>query len=549
MVEHHVANVRVVGSNLITRYILLQHFYGETCKMSDDDSEKKEKKGVKKAGPKKAAPKKAGPKKAGPKKAAPKKAGPKKAAPKKAAPKKAAPKKAGPKAPPKAEKKESPPPEKGIIENFKNEFISFEKETLPNCRVKFTVNPQQPLWDKAEKTAIKKIAKEISIPGFRKGKAPASLILKKHPEQVKESTESAIADLCFSECQKEARVPILHGNNNVSFHFGKDDDEKTLFFSFESEPEIPALNVSDFSLKATDDKEIDEKRVDEEVDQVRSFYATWEEITDRGIEEGDFVLLDIDDMDGDAPVQVFNGARFEVKEEKMATWMRDLVVGKNKDDVIEGISEPEASASEEDKESFKKKKVRITIKTVEKSTLPEVDEELAKKVGTKDVAEMKQNLKNLIKMKADRERIETLRSDIEKQMIDKVIFEVPATLLEKEANHRVSQLFSNPAFKKKWEEELSEEEKDERKEEIKEKATQAIRLFYLCRDIIGKNNIPVGDEDMQSSCTSVLEMMYADQSKLQYQSMSEDQKQMALTQVMMHKAEEHIISELEKSNR
>ncbi|MCH9617377.1 MAG: Trigger factor [Chlamydiia bacterium] len=160
---------------------------------------------------------------------------------------------------------------------------------------------------------------------------------------------------------------------------------------------------------------------------------------------------------------------------------------------------------------------------------------------------MKEKLKVLIASKAARKNTETLREGIEKQLIEKVIFDVPASLLEKEANHRVSQLFNNPEFKKQWEEELSEEEKEARKVEIKEKATQAIRLFYLCRDIVNSNKISVGDADMKTAYDSVLDMMYADQTKLQYQSMNEEQKQMALTQVMMHKAEDFIVEQIKKA--
>jgi trigger factor len=494
------------------------------------------------------------------KKVAVKKATTTKKAPAKATAKKAPVKKAAAAKTPKTPAKEAAPaktpakevakaeaPVKGIIETFKTESISFEKETLPNCRIKYTAVPAQPLWDKARKQAIKNIAKEVSIPGFRKGKAPESIILKKHGAQVIQSTETALADICFAECQKEAKMPILHGNNNVSFHVEGEGTEKKLYFAFEAEPTLPALDFGAFSLAKTETEEVDEKRVEEEIDQVRSFYANWEQIEDRAVEEGDFVLLDIDDLDQDPPARVFNAARFEVTEKKMVSWMRDLVIGLKKDVTIEGISKADDDASDEDKESFKEKKVSITVTSIEKSTLPAIDDELAKKVGTQDVAEMKEKLKALIASKAARKNTETLRESIEKQLIEKVIFDVPASLLEKEANHRVSQLFNNPEFKKQWEEELSEEQKEVRKAEIKDKATQAIRLFYLCRDIVNTNKISVGDSDLKSDYDSVLDMMYADQTKLQYPSMNEEQKQMALTQVMMHKAEDYIVEQVKKA--
>ena len=459
---------------------------------------------------------------------------------------------AAPKEPkePKAVKEVPPAQEiRGAVTTFQTELVDFEKETFPHCKIKYLAKPKQPLWEKARKQALKKISKDISIPGFRKGKAPLNIILQKYGTQIEKQTENEVADICFEECQKVGKTPILHNHNNVSFHIdGKESTDPTFVFSFDAEPALPKLDYSKFQLKAIPAVVVDEKQIAEELDQIRGFYATWEQIHDRAVEMGDFVVLNIDDMDQEHPSQVFNEARFEVTEEKMAVWMRDLVVGKNIGETVLGVSKPDLSASEEDKNTFKEKKVRITIVSIEKSTLPEIDDTLAMKLGAKDLVALKTTLQHLVESKALRASMEELRHDIEQQMIDKIIFDVPAILLEQEANHRMSQLFNNANFKKKWSEELTDEEKEKKKAEIKEKSTQAIRLFYLCREIVNSNRISVGPSDMDSSFDSLLEMMYGDQTKLQYKSMTEDQKQMALTTVMMHKAQDHIIHQLQKSN-
>ncbi len=434
-----------------------------------------------------------------------------------------------------------------VATTMDNDNLSFEKQTLSHCRVKYSVTPKAPLWEKAKKEAVKKVSKDISIPGFRKGKAPAHIIESKYSSQIHQQTDSCLADLCFAECQKEAKVPILQGNNNISFHAEGKDEHKKLFFEFETEPSVPEIHLADFSLPKHETDTIDEKRVSEELDNVRSFYAEWKQIEDRPVKEGDFVLLDIYDLDQNPPSRVFNNARFEVKEAKMVSWMRDLVIGLSVGESIEGISKPDSSASLEDKEAFKEKNIKITLGAIEASILPEINDDLAKKLGAPTVSVLKERLEKLVASKAARATNELLRDSIEQQMIEKVLFEIPGSLLEREANHRMNQLFEDAEFKRTWEEELSEEQKTVKKEEIKEKSTQAIRLFYLCRNIVGKNHISVGHEDMNSSFDSVLDMLYADQKKLQYKSMTEDQKQMVLTRVMMQKAEDHIIRQLQQA--
>ena len=63
----------------------------------------------------------------------------------------------------------------------------------------------------------------------------------------------------------------------------------------------------------------------------------------------------------------------------MAKWMRDLVIGKNTGESVEGVSVPDDDASQEDKENLKPKKVRLTIKAIDTATLPDSTTPLPKK--------------------------------------------------------------------------------------------------------------------------------------------------------------------------
>jgi trigger factor len=435
--------------------------------------------------------------------------------------------------------------EQAIIETFQGEGLHFEKKTLPHCKIIYRATPEKSLWEKARSHAVKKISKDISIPGFRKGKAPESFILDKYRTQIEGQTELELANMCFQQCQKSAKTPILQAHNNIGYHIeDKKADPVVFVFDFESEPSIPSIPYDQLQLKQVDEVVIDEKKIQEDIDLIRSFYATWEQITDRAVEMGDFLLLDIEDMDQEPPAKIFNSARFEVSEEKMAPWMKALVLGKNIGDVSLGSSQPDESASLEDKENFKEKKVRITIHGIEKSTLPSFDDAFAKKLGAENINEVKEKITHLLKEKIARERATQLRLDIEEQLIEKVLFDIPKTLLEQEANHRMSQLLNNPSFKKEWENDFTDEQKEAKKAEIRQKSTQAICLYYLCTTVVSQNHISVSPSDMETSFDSVLEMMYADKNKLQYKSSSQEEKQMALTQVMIQKAEDFIVNHL-----
>lgn len=433
------------------------------------------------------------------------------------------------------------------VDHFEGERVKVEVTHEPRCRVSMKVSAVGPLMNAAKKDAIRKIAKEVSIPGFRKGKAPASLIEKKFARDLAQGWEREFANLSFKEAQALARIPLLNGNGNGNITYKMEKltgEEGKIVFHFETEPLVPELDYDLFDLKDTKKVTVDDEKIDETIKSIRMFYATWDQVTDRAVQESDFVILDIDDMDQDPPVQAFSNTRFEVSKSGMATWMRDLVLGKKLEESAEGISEPEKTDSEEVKNSFQKKKVRLHIKGIEHANLPPLDDDLAMRVGVKSVAELRERLQELLSKQANEMHDKELRDSIGEQLIAKISFDIPGSVLEKEANHRLSHMLRNASFAKKWKESMSEEEKNQQKAEVTKQSENAIRLFYLCRAIVTKNNLSLSDEELHPTYSSILEMMFADPNKVNYQNQSKEQQAIEFSKFMMAKAQDFIVSKV-----
>ena len=437
------------------------------------------------------------------------------------------------------------PPENLIIHNFYSDKVDLEVKTAPKCRVTLTIKAKKAVMDDAKKDAIKQVSKEVSIPGFRKGKAPASLIETKYPGAITKAWDGSFADFAFKEGQNLARIPVLNGSSKINYQVTSlKENEGEVSFQFEREPEVPAIDYSAITLKDTAPVIITDENVDNTIRSIQMFYAKWNQVTERAVQEGDFVVLDIDDLDGEAPVPAFSGSRFEVAKGKMADWMREAVLGKNLNEAIECVSQPDEKESEEVKKEFKHKKVKITIKGVEEAILPPFDDEFAKRIGASTVDELKSKLKKLLKDQEEFRMQSGLREEITDEILLKVNFEVPGSMLEQEANYRMSQLFKQPDFLKKWKSEMSEEEKEAKKAEIIKHAEDAIKLFYLSRKILAENNLGVTESDLNPNYESLLDMMFADQSLMNYKNQSEEHKAITLSKHMMAKAQDFIIAKI-----
>jgi len=431
---------------------------------------------------------------------------------------------------------------------LEDDSISVKVEMLPNCRVSYILNAKPSLVAEADQAAIKQVAKTISVPGFRKGKAPAEMIKKSHKAAIEAKRRDLLADLMFKRAQPLTEIPILQGSGSVTYDVkSESDDGAEYVFTFETEPTVPEIEIEKFSFKDVKKPKVGEKDVNETIDQIRGFYADYNEITDRPVKEDDIVHIDIEDLDTNPPSKAFNDARFEVNNKGMSEWLQDGLIGMTNGESKECVSKPNEKDSEEIKKEFQPKNVRVTIKKIEERILPEIDEELAKKVGVKSVEEMKENLKKLLKNRRDHEYTLALRDSLTEQMSEHVTFDVPTSIVEKETTHRVTSHFNDPYVKNNWAKK-SKEEQEAYYKSVAAEAHNAIRLFYIARDVVRRNKLDVKmGSDKSPEVTNALDAMFSDRPRKDPSNMNDDERALEFSKRLLQTAQDYLISQVQKS--
>lgn len=476
------------------------------------------------------------------------------AKPRKRAPKKETPaKKESQKALPTQEKekialpqKEELPKEAPPIE-FENEKIKISLSRKPGCRIEMQVKAMPDIVKEARKKAIHRVSKQVSFHGFRKGKAPEELILKNYPRDVDQNWQQIIADFAFKEAQPLAKVSLLDSNTQVQFKMHKHSLEGAeLMLTFETTPEPPAIDPRQFELKTIDQPTLDDKKIDEAIHQVRFYFAKWNKITNRPVKEGDYILLDLNDLETNPPKKVYTNTRFEVSDERMAKWMKEVVLGMNTGDTKEGVSWPDENASEEEKKEYKPKKVNITINAIEEAELPPLDDTFAKNLGVSSIEEIRTSIENLLKKQIDDHVKKQLREQANEFLLNKHPFELPPSLVEKEARFRLEQLGRDPNFIQFWQG-RSEEERKNIINEIYAQAEKAMRMFYLCRKIVADAKLSVTADDVEKQATTPLEMLLHPSPERLSEQNSDIGHAETYSRLMMQKAEDYIIMHAKKA--
>lgn len=426
----------------------------------------------------------------------------------------------------------------------KNEKVSVLPEIKTGRKVTLTVTTQDPsLLEDARKKAIKQIAKEVNIPGFRKGKAPRQVIEKDYPEHIKQDQRKQLADLLLVEALKLTRIPILNQDSPVNFDVKEFSDTQAIFlFSYETEPDLPTIDPKTFQLEPVEEKTITDKELDEAIHQMRFYFADWTPVIDRPVQEDDYVLLDIDSLaNEEKPERVFSQTRFQVTLDRMAHWMYHLILGKNTGETVEGISAPNEDAPEEEKQSFEPRKVRVTIFKVEEAKLPEIDEAFAKQIGSTSVEEMRASTQKRLQHDASQAALSAKREQVANFLVKTYPLDLPLSLVEGEFNHRKKQFQENPQTKHQWEK-MSQENKEAWEAKTKEDATHAIRLFYLCRKVLFDANLTITHQEIEEEAVSIAAR--SGQFNLNPENLPKELLSLASSYLCLHKAQDFI---LEKS--
>lgn len=382
-------------------------------------------------------------------------------------------------------------------ENIKTEHLDVFVTRSPGCYLKLDITVSPEASQAAYAKAVKSVNKEISIPGFRKGKAPDAIVIQRFEPHIKKEWHDNLLNTAFSEFIGKTHLYPYSNQNSVKRAEVKSatkEDGCRLHIEYESRPTVPNVDVSAIQVDPVQAEPVNEKEIDETLHQIQLKLGTWNKVQDRPVQKGDFVDLDIEALDN-PPRSICKDMRFEVAEGRMGQWMMKLIVGRNLNETVEGMSEKEESLTLENPEDFKPTLCRITIKAITTAELPPLDDELAKKVGLTKIDELRPKVEQDLQKRAEEERKDKLRAQVENQLLAQYDFDIPASLiapqLKETVQHRVAELKKHENSK----EHLQQMAKDIEQNTLQE-LNRAYRLYFLTRKIAEEHNIGVYENEL-----------------------------------------------------
>lgn len=292
------------------------------------------------------------------------------------------------------------------------------------------------------KNAVKKIADQANIPGFRKGKAPRAIIEMHYgKEAVKQEAFEIVANKAYSEAlDQEKLIPVSDPKVEEStFEEGK-DMELTIKVTLKPEPELgeyKGLHVEKKEVEVTDEQ------VDAQIKDMMGRDAKMV-VAEEGavIEKGDFAIID---FAGTVDGEPFSGGEgkgypLEVGSNSFIPGFEDQLVGLSKGDSTDvEVTFPEDYFVKDlaGKEAI----FKVNIQDVKRKELPELnDEYVASKTDFKTVEELRANYKERMQKAAEA----NAKAEYEHELIDLAVanakFNVPEIMIEDKISQMVEEM-------------------------------------------------------------------------------------------------------------
>ncbi len=345
---------------------------------------------------------------------------------------------------------------------------------------------------------IDKLKKNVTIKGFRKGKAPKNLILHHYGEEAKQDTTRELLkngyqiaiDKYKLEPVSEPAFTDLKNEDNTPFSFNIIVDVKP---KFELKP-YKGIEIERRKVEVTDED------VEKAIHGLQSAFAKLEDVKQREVKNGDVVIIDVEAKEGEKKIDSISGndvylelGRGNLKVEGMEKEIVGMKVGEKKSfekqfpqDYFDG--------------TLRNKKIAFTVnlKTAKEKHLPPVDDKLAEKIdkSLSSVEDLKKRLKeNILKTKEKQEEARQ-KDEMMKKLLGQYDFDLPDSLVTQETSATIMgylrELYYRGVDIKKEEYKHS-----KLREKFEPEAKERVKTTFILLKIADEEKISVSEEELK----------------------------------------------------
>lgn len=321
------------------------------------------------------------------------------------------------------------------IDSIHGDKVKTTVERLNPTRVKLTITVDQVGFKPALEKAYETVSSQVNIPGFRKGKVPATILDQRVGKDaiIAQAVNDGLDDFYREALIKENLKPLSTPQADIKSAPNAQEPTNDLVVELEVEvrPEFKLPEYKGLKIKV-DAVKIAKMDIDSELDALRARFGTLKTV-DRPAKSGDFTSIDLSAAIGGTQIDTAKDISYEIGSGQL----------------LDGIDEALETLTAGETTTFRSKlvggdqagseaEVTVTLNAVKERELPKADDAFAQLASEFDtIAELKADIEKKLEMNFVRKQILQARDQIVDQLVEKAKIPVSDEAVKREVDHHL----------------------------------------------------------------------------------------------------------------
>lgn len=376
-------------------------------------------------------------------------------------------------------------------------------ENLAPCKKLVRVEVEAQKVDQAFDTITKEFQREAALPGFRPGKAPRDMVLRKYGKDIEEEAKRKLINDSYKDAIKEQKLDVLGYPDIEEIQFGRG---QTLQFAatVETAPEFELPEYKGIPVKR-ETRTVTDEDMNRALDALRQPHTTFKTV-ERPAQNGDIAVVSYTGTCEGKPITDIAPTAKGLTEQK-AFW---LEMGSSA--FIPGFTEQLQGAKAGDKRTVnvdfpadfvtpqlagKKGVYQVEVTEVKEKTLPALDDAFAKNYGAESMDKLREGVRRDLENELTHSQTRVVRNQLIRSLMNRVTFELPETAVAQETRNVVYDIVQENA-KRGVPRQNIEENKDQIFSAASQGAKDRVKVAFLLQKIAQKESINVSQEEITS---------------------------------------------------
>lgn len=396
-------------------------------------------------------------------------------------------------------------------------------EKLEKNLIKLDISIDAEIATEEYSKAARALSNSITIPGFRKGKAPRNMVEKHVGEtRIKHETLNKILPAVFANAISENNLEVASEPYIESFDFEIGKDVKVVA-KIELKPDVVIKKYKGLTVDVEPFAQ-DETLVDKELENIAQRFTKLEDVTGRAAEKGDIAVIDFDGtVDGEA---IKGGSaknyQLDLGNSNFIEGFADQILGHNIGEIFDiNVNFP----AEYHEENLKGKPAIFKIKLhgLKAKNYPVIDDELAQKVGPfGSLDELKKDIQSYIDKQAETETKVRTQNAVLEAIIEQAEVEIPDGMVNREAKILMDEFQQKITSQgMSWEKFLDSQGQEKIWENLRGEASRRIKNSLVLSHIAKVEDIQIDDSEFEKRIGEMAKLYKTDENTI-YRQISKD---------------------------